>query len=140
MKLETWEQINMTNIEYSKVIMRYLEDMKKIGINKYIAAPPIYYILWKARIRVPPPLYQNIIPLYFLMVLEFTIPVFFLYAIFDFFIEGEILISYSESIELLILGLAIGVTSTMYYKFKAVKHKHVKWKNYIFDIGKFKKG
>ncbi len=130
--------MKMKNIEYSKVIAQYLEDMRKIGINKYIAAPPIYYLFWKLKFHISPPLYQKAIPLYILVALEYIIPVLFLYAVFDFFLGGRISISQSELIKVLIQGLVIGIGGTAYYKYKAIKHKHTNWKNYIFSIQKSK--
>ena len=52
------------NMTHREKIDHLLDEMARRGVGKYIVAPPLYRLLWRVGLEVPPPLFQGFFSLF----------------------------------------------------------------------------
>ena len=99
-----------------------LSDLTARGVKQGTIAPPIFKLLWKTGIEIPPPLFIRFVPLALLMGIGWGLPMATIYAMF-----------YPLKIVLSTAPFPVaffGLTMAAIYRWKAYKLQLPAWKNY----------
>jgi hypothetical protein len=105
-----------------------LNDLAQRGVGKYTTAPPLYRLLWKLGIDVPPPHFAGFWPLAITMGVFFAV----FWGIFMWFFlwrsEGTPpAVAVGSS---LIAGVLFGLIMAAYYRWRASKLALPRWEDY----------
>ena len=105
-----------------------LNDLAQRGVGKYTTAPPLYRLLWRLGIEVPPPHFAGFWTLAIFMGVFFGV----FWGIFMWFFlwrseDMPLAIAIGSS---LIAGVLFGVTMAAYYRWRASKLALPRWEDY----------
>jgi len=104
--------------------------LPKQGINKYTFAPPIYRLLWKIGIEIPPPLFSTFTSIFLFMGIFFGT----LWELLTWLIYGRNNLPLSITMCASILaGILFGLSMAIYCRYQAKKHSLPLWKDYGSD-------
>ena len=119
-------------LTHRQKVGRLAEDLVKRGVDPRSGAPPLFRLLWKLGIKIPPPFFLRFLPLVFL----FAIPVALVWGIFMWFFLGRLLplpegMALSITLKLAgVLALILGATLAAYFRWKANQLRLPRWADY----------
>lgn len=117
-------------MNHNERLNKMYQDLSQRGIGKYTYAPPIYRLLWKMGIQIPPPHFSSFL---FLFLFQGTF-----FGIFWGLVMW-VLSWQQQNLSLHIFksalaGLLFGLSMAGYYRYQAKKHDLPLWKDYGKDI------
>ncbi len=119
------EEEKMTHKEKLK---KMYQELPQKGLGKLTIAPPIYRLLWKMNIKIPPPHFSSFIFLFIFLFIFYTIFLGIFGGLSLIWRQENLSIDYLLS--LFVPGILFGLFMGGYYKYSAKKHKIPLWKNY----------
>jgi membrane associated rhomboid family serine protease len=115
-------------MDHQAKVAHLLEDFKRRGIQAYSTAPPLYRLLWRMGIEVPPPHFGSFGSITLIMGLYFG--VFWGLAMWFLVWRGDdmpIAIAVTASV---LAGLLFGAIMAVYFRWRARKLGLPSWKDY----------
>lgn len=108
---------------------RMQEHLRALGVSPYTAAPPLWRLLWRLGIDLPPPLFMGIWPVALLMGSFFGVLWGILMWLFMWLRQGMPLwIMLSSAV---LAGLLFGLFMAVYFRHLARKHRLHSWSAYM---------
>jgi Family of unknown function (DUF6404) len=114
---------------HSEKLQKLLEHAPKLGISPYTAAPPLYRLLWRLGIEIPPPLFAAFLPNAFLMGGFFTCSWGLFMCLFIWAGDGKVSAFFALQASLF-AGLMFGITMALYLRYKARQLNLPPWSEY----------
>jgi hypothetical protein len=105
-----------------------VDDLAKRGVGKYTAAPPLYRLLWRLGIEIPPPHFAGFWPLAIVMGVFFGVS-WGLLMWFFLWRDDNMPLAIAIAASLL-AGALFGVTMAAYYRWRAKKLALPPWDDY----------
>lgn len=114
---------------HSDKLQKLLEHAPHLGISPYTAAPPLYRLLWRLGVEIPPPLFAAFLPNALLMGGFFACGWGLLMWLFTWSGNGQV----SPVLALLLAlsaGLMFGIAMALYLRSKARQLNLPPWSEY----------
>lgn len=107
---------------------RLLSDLAQRGVGRYTAAPPLYRLLWRLGIEVPPPFFASFRSLALLMGVLFGVA----WGLFMWLLvwRPDHVPPALAAATALIAGTLFGVIMAAYYRWRASKLALPRWEDY----------
>jgi len=106
----------------------FVNELAQRGVGKYTTAPPLYRLLWRLGIEVPPPHFAGFWSLTLLMGVFFA--VFWGLFMWLFLWRGQDMPIAVGIVVAVIAGLLFGATMAAYYRWRARKLELPRWEDY----------
>ena len=124
--------LGMTGNSYDTMnqkIASYVEDMERRGVRRNTSAPPVFRMLWRLGVNIPPPLFLSFGALFVLSGSTFGL----LWGIFmQLFVWRFIAVPTSfGAVGSVACGIAFGLIFAGYYAWKAKRLQLPRWADYI---------
>ena len=111
-------------MSHSEKVEHLLEDLGNRGISDYTIAPPLYLLLWKLGLKVRPPFFQSFITLFLSTGIFGGVSLGAIRWILQLRSGYELIISSA------VFGVLLGLSSAIYYRWKARKLGLPEWEKY----------
>ena len=115
-------------MDHRAKVNHLLDDLERKGVGRFTTAPPIYRLLWKLGIDVPPPHFVGFWPLAFGMGLFFAIAWGLLMWLLLW--RTQNMPPVIGLVASLLAGLAFGIVMAGYYRWRARKLALPRWEDY----------
>ncbi len=103
----------------------HVAEMGRVGIAKYIAAPPLFRLLWASGLELPPPLFLGFVPTMLITGVPFAV----VWALLNGFMKWVgIAIAFLVGI---CVSLLFGALVAAYYRHKLQRLSLPSWENYL---------
>ena len=115
-------------MNHQEKVDHLLNDLTQRGIGKYTAAPPLYRLLWRLGIEVPPPHFASFSSLALFMGIFFAV----FWGLFMWlFVWREDNVPIAVGIvSSVIAGVLFGLAMAAYYRWRAQKLALPRWEDY----------
>ncbi|MFH0880380.1 MAG: DUF6404 family protein [Lentisphaerota bacterium] len=124
-------------MKYSEQVENYLAQTRAWGIGSWSAAPPVYRLLWRCKLPVPPPLCQSFRSLLIshtsFIVLGFIV----LMGIFGWRQVNEPFVA--RIMEIIAIGIAAGLFLAYYFRKIADNYRVPVWSSFADTTGESSK-
>jgi hypothetical protein len=115
-------------MNHQEKVAHFLNESEQRGIGRYTAAPPLYRLLWRMGIAIPPPHFMGFWGLALLMGVFFGV----FWGLFMWFVlwrDDAMPLPFAIGSALL-AGLLFGVIMAAYYRWRAGKLALPRWQDY----------
>ena len=113
---------------HKEKLKKMYKELPQKGIRKFKFAPPIYRLLWKMNIKIPPPHFSSFIFLFLFNFLYFLIFMGIFGGLWLFWRQENLSINYL--LPLFVISILFGLSTGGHYKYSARKHNLPLWKDY----------
>lgn len=116
---------------HKEKLNKMFKELPERGIRKYEFAPPLYRLLWRIGIEIPPPLFSSFIFLFIFEGLLFGIP----WGVFMWLFERSrnVMSAISYILGSIFAGIFFGLIMAINFRRQAKKYNLPLWKDYGKD-------